>query len=124
VNGDYFKDYTAVLIATIAGAIMVVGGFVAALVISPRARAKLKSLPYECGIVPEGQHWTQMHFRYYFFAILFLIFDVEAVFLFPWAIVFLSPALSSAVFYAMMIFIGVLLFGLFYCWKKGLLQWR
>ena len=95
-----------------------------ALLVSPRARSALKNVPYECGIEPVGQHWAQMHFRYYVFAILFLIFDVEVVFLFPWAVVFLSPELSAAVFYEMLIFISILFFGIVYGWKKGVLQWK
>jgi NADH:ubiquinone oxidoreductase subunit 3 (subunit A) len=66
--------------------------------------------------------WTQFTVRYYIFAILFLIFDVEAVFLFPWVLVFLETA--TFVFYAMIIFIAILLFGVAYAWRKGVLQWR
>ena len=124
MHAEYFKDYTTVLIATIVGTGMVLASFALSLLVSPRARSALKDIPYECGIEPIGQLWSQMHFRYYLFAILFLIFDVEAVFLFPWAVVFLSPDLISAVFYEMLIFVGILLFGLLYCWRKGVLQWR
>ena len=60
--------------------------------------------------------------RYYIFAILFLIFDVEAVFLFPWAVVFLTSI--DAVFYEMILFIAILFFGIVYSWKKGVLQWK
>ena len=63
-----------------------------------------------------------MNMRYYIFAILFLIFDVEAVFLFPWALVFINSV--DAVFYEMLLFIGILLFGIIYSWKKGALQWN
>ena len=64
-----------------------------------------KESAYECGIEPEPYRWSQINIRYYVFAILFLIFDVEAVFLFPWAIVFLDAI--PAVFYEMLIFIGI-----------------
>ncbi len=121
---EYFKDYTAVLIATIAGSGLVLSSFLMSLIISPRARSAMKDLPYECGIVPTGQPFTQMHFRYYAFAILFLIFDVEAVFLFPWAVIFLGPDLSAAVFYEMLVFMGILFFGILYSWKKGVLEWK
>lgn len=121
---EYFKDYTAVLVATIAGTGMVLASFILSLLVSPRARSALKDIPYECGIEPVGDHWSQMHFRYYVFAILFLIFDVEAVFLFPWAVVFLSPEIGSVIFYEMLIFLGVLFFGIIYGWRKGVLQWR
>lgn len=121
---EYFKDYTAVLIATVAGSAVVLTSFVLSFIVSPKARSALKDLPYECGIVPTGQHWTQMHFRYYVFAILFLIFDVEAVFLFPWAVIFLGKDVAAAVFYEMLVFLGILFFGLLYGWKKGVLQWK
>ena len=64
----------------------------------------------------------QIHVRYYIFAILFLLFDVEAVFLFPWILIFLDGA--SWVFYEMILFIAILLFGVLYGWRKGVLQWR
>ncbi len=123
MRGEFFNDYTAVLIATIGGTILVLSAFIVSLLVSPRARSAMKDIPYECGIPPIGEQWSQMHFRYYLFAILFLIFDVEAVFLFPWAVVFLSPALTAVIFYEMLIFIGILFFGLLYSWKKGILDW-
>ncbi len=122
--GEYFTDYTAILIASIAGSGLVITAFIVSLIVSPRARSVLKDVPFECGIEPSGDNWTQMHFRYYVFAILFLIFDVEVVFLFPWAVIFLNDNLGAAVFYEMLIFVGILLFGIVYGWKKGVLQWR
>ena len=71
---------------------------------------------------PAGPARSQIHIRYYLFAILFLIFDVEAVFLFPWAVTFLD--VGKAAFYEMVIFIVVLGAGLAYAWKKGVLQWK
>ncbi len=121
--GEYFQDYTAVLIATVAGTAMVLTAFVVSRLLAPQARSRMKDIPYECGIEPTGMGWGQMHFRYYLFAILFLIFDVEAVFLFPWAVIFLSPEMASVVFYEMLLFVGILFFGLIYCWKKGILEW-
>ena len=121
---DYFRDYTAVLIAAIVGAGLVLSAFLAAIVVAPRARNVRKDIPVECGIEPTGPSWSQMHIRYYLFGILFLIFAVEAVFLFPWAVIFLSPLVTSMVFYEMLVFIGILFFGLIYSWKKGVLQWK
>jgi NADH-quinone oxidoreductase subunit A len=123
VIGEYFQDYTAVLIATVAGTAMVLTAFFGSRILAPQARSAKKDIPYECGIEPTGTSWGQMHFRYYLFAILFLIFDVEAVFLFPWAVIFLSPELTSVIFYEMLMFVGILFFGLVYCWKKGILEW-
>ena len=90
--------------------------------LAPKRPSEIKETPYECGIPPAPFMWSQVQIRYYVFAILFLIFDVEAVFLFPWAIVFLNAV--PAVFYEMLIFIGILFFGVIYGWRKGVLQWR
>ncbi len=121
---DYFLDYTAVLIAAIVGGGLVLSAFAAAMIVAPRHKSLRKDIPVECGIEPTGPSWSQMHIRYYIFGIMFLIFAVEAVFLFPWAVIFLSPLVTSMVFYEMLVFIGILFFGLIYGWKKGVLQWK
>ena len=104
------------------GLLGVSGIFLASFLLAPKRPSAIKDTPYECGIPPEPHVWSQIQIRYYVFAILFLIFDVEAVFLFPWAVVFLTTI--SAVFYEMLIFIAILFFGIVYAWKKGVLQWR
>ena len=119
---EYWSDYTAVIIATTVGIGLVLVSFAMSFMLAPRSKSKAKDIPYECGIPPVGRFWSQMHLRYYLFAILFLIFDVEAVFLFPWAMVFKSG--GAALFYEMVLFIGILFFGLIYSWKKGILQWK
>ena len=119
---NYLLDYTAVLVAAIVGGGLVLVSFLAAAIVAPRATAPKKDVPIECGIEPTGPSWTQMHVRYYLFGIMFLIFAVEAVFLFPWAVIFLQS--TPPVFYEMLIFIGILFFGLIYGWKKGVLQWK
>ena len=96
--------------------------FLASFLMAPRRPSAIKETPYECGIPPAPHRWSQIQIRYYVFAILFLIFDVEAVFLFPWAVVFLKTI--PAVFYEMLIFIAILFFGVIYGWKKGVLHWR
>ena len=88
----------------------------------PYSKERGKSVSYECGMLPIGQTRSQFHVRYYIFAILFVIFDVEAVFLFPCA-VNLSHA-SYTAFWDMVLFIGILGAGLGYAWKKGVLQWN
>ncbi len=115
-------NYAAVVIAGIVGFAGMAIMFAASYVLSPKKRTAIKDMPYECGIPPSTYSWSQLHMRYYIFAILFLIFDVEAVFLFPWALVFLSGV--SAVFYEMILFMGILFFGIIYSWKKGALQWN
>jgi NADH-quinone oxidoreductase subunit A len=80
-----------------------------------------KKLGYESGVDPVGQGWTQTQIRYYVFALLFVLFDVEAVFIFPWAIGADSLAWFGLI--EMTIFVAVLLLGLAYVWRKGLLKW-
>jgi NADH:ubiquinone oxidoreductase subunit 3 (subunit A) len=116
-------NYVAVFLGTIIGIILVVTALIASRVLAPYKRERMKGVPYECGMLPIGRAQTpQIHFRYYFFAILFIIFDVEAVFLFPWAVNLLGIGLVG--FYSMIIFIVILGLGLGYAWKKGVLQWR
>ncbi|MCH8314852.1 MAG: NADH-quinone oxidoreductase subunit A [Planctomycetes bacterium] len=88
----------------------IMGMFLTSYLVAPKRPSAIKEIPYECGIEPEPYRWSQIQIRYYVFAILFLIFDVEAVFLFPWAIVFLDLKHVPAVFYEMLIFMGILFF--------------
>ena len=119
---DFFADYVAVLIAAIIGFLLVATALIANRILAPRQPSRAKATTYECGMLPIGRSRTQVHFRYYLFAILFLIFDIEAVFLFPWAVTFLD--IGEAAFYEMVLFIIILGFGLLYAWKKGVLRWR
>jgi NADH:ubiquinone oxidoreductase subunit 3 (subunit A) len=122
VLSDYFADYVAVLIATILGVLLVGTALIANAVLAPKDPSRDKAVTYECGMLPIGRARTQVHFRYYLFAILFLIFDIEAVFLFPWAVTFVQ--IGEQAFYEMIVFIAILAFGLLYAWKKGVLRWR
>ena len=120
----YAITWVVVILVAVVGVGAIGVMFLANRILAPRRPSKIKASPYECGIEPTGRNWSQMHFRYYVFAILFLIFDVEAVFLFPWAAIFLGPEVAAVVFYEMLMFMAILSFGLFYSWKKGVLQWR
>jgi len=73
-------------------------------------------------MLPMGRAWAQYHVRYYLYAILFLIFEVEAVFIFPWAMIL--DKLGQTAFLEMMVFLGILAFGLAYAWRKGVLAWE
>ena len=119
---ELFADYIAVLIAAIVGFTIVGMALMANRILAPRQASRIKALTYECGMLPIGRSRTQVHFRYYLFAILFLIFDIEVVFLFPWAVSFLD--IGEVAFYEMLVFILILGFGLLYAWKKGVLRWR
>lgn len=111
--------YVAAFIAS--GALLVVLILFVSALVNPKHPNPDKLSTYECGIVPVGDSWHPFAVRYYIFALLFLIFDVEAAFLFPWAIRF--RALGTAGFVEMMLFIGVLVVGLVYAWRKGALEW-
>jgi NAD(P)H-quinone oxidoreductase subunit 3 len=80
-----------------------------------------KLASYESGIEPKGEAWVQFNIRYYMFALIFVIFDVETVFLYPWALSFRSLGIMS--FIEALIFIIILFVGLVYAWKKGALEW-
>ncbi len=118
---DYYSSYGVVLAVVAAGAILVIVAFTAARLIAPHRPSPAKLTTYECGIDPVGEGWSQSQIRYYVFGFLFVIFDVEAVFLFPWARVFESLGWAAVV--EMGIFIGILATGLLYAWRKGVVKW-
>lgn len=120
----YAVNWTAVALAFAVGVAAMGAMLAASALLSPRRPSAAKATAYESGILPTPLNWTQFNVRYYVYAILFLIFDVEAVFLFPWALVFAETGIPAYVFYAMMLFIAVLLLGVAYAWRKGALRWR
>ena len=89
--------------------------------IRPQAPDPIKEDTYECGVETEGTAWVQFNFRYYYYALLFVIFDVEAVFLYPWAVSFEKVAVAG--FIEVLTFVMVLLIGLAYAWRKNALEW-
>ena len=115
----YFTLFITVILTAV---VLVVGAYVIAKLIGPRSYNKLKGEPFECGIPTRGSSWLAVSIGYYLFAILFLMFDVETLFLYPWAVVvkdFGTMALVSIGF-----FLLVLVFGLAYAWRKGALEWK
>ena len=91
-------------------------------VVAPRKPNPIKQSTYECGIETVGEAWLQYTVGYYLFAILFLIFDVEAIFLFPWAVVMKDAGITG--FVEILIFFSILGLGLLYGWKKHALKWE
>lgn len=111
--------------------LLVIGTFVALLVavmwllgsiLGPKRPTPVKQRPFECGFAPFQMPGGYFDVQFYLVAILFVIFDVELAFLFPWAVVFRE--IGAPAFWAMGIFIAILAFGLWYDWKKGALKWR
>ena len=122
----FAANWTAVALSGIVALVSIGGMFAASRLLSSRRYSETKLTPYECGIPPTRYSWSNINIRFYIFAIMFLIFDVEAVFLFPWAVIFLEQRdLGNAIpFYAMLLFLGVLFFAIIYGWKKGVLEWQ
>jgi NADH-quinone oxidoreductase subunit A len=117
----YLTNWLYVWLFIVAGAALVVVILLTSKLINPRHPSPEKLSPYECGIPPVGTPWAPFAVRYYVFGLLFLVFDVEAIFLFPWTLVF--RGLGTSGFIEMMLFIAVLGVGLLYAWRKGALEW-
>lgn len=117
----YFGQYITIGIFAVVGVFLVFGTLALSRLLRPNVPHPEKYTTYESGIDPIGQGWSQTNVRYYIFALLFVVFDVEAVFLFPWAIVF--EDLGTQAFVEMIIFIVILAFALLYAIKKKVLEW-
>ena len=102
--------------------VLVVGAYVIAKLIGPRSYNQVKGEPFECGIPTRGSSWLPVSIGYYLFAILFLMFDIETVFLYPWAVVVQKYGAMAVV--SIGFFLLVLIFGLAYAWRKGALEWK
>ncbi|MFQ6082850.1 MAG: NADH-quinone oxidoreductase subunit A [Candidatus Aminicenantia bacterium] len=89
--------------------------------IHPKKKTPQKLIPYECGVDPETETEGRYSIRYYLIALLFIIFEVETIFLFPWAVLYKKLALFG--FIEMFIFLGILILGYFYIWKTGALEY-
>lgn len=113
--------WAGVAIFLIVGIIFGAGGLATSFLIHPRSKNKLKLETYECGVPTQGPTWVQFKTQYFVYALLFVIFDVETVFLYPWAVKFMSLGLFA--FIEMIIFIFILVAGLWYAWKEGALEW-
>lgn len=117
-----YDQWLAVFIAVVIGFVLVGTALIATRVIAPFARERSKGAAYECGMLPVGRNWAQINVRYYLIAIMFLLFDVETIFIVPWAVTFLD--MPEFVLYYMVAFILILSLGLVYAWKRGVLEWR
>ena len=115
----YFILFITVLITAI---VLVVAAYAIAKLIGLRSYNKVKGEPFECGIPTRGSSWIPMSVGYYLFAILFLVFDVETVFLYPWAVVVKDFGVMAM--FSIGFFLLVLVFGLAYAWRKGALEWK
>jgi NADH-quinone oxidoreductase subunit A len=117
-----YDQWLAVLIAIAVGFVLVGTAIIASKLLGPYARERAKEVSYECGMLPVGRNWAQVHVRYYLIAILFLLFDVETVFIVPCAVTFVD--MPEFVLYYMVAFIVILTLGLLYAWKRRVLEWQ
>ncbi len=113
--------YVPILIFILVAISLPVVGLAVGRLLRPYKPSASKLSPYECGIEPESDARERTSVRFYIIAILFVIFDVETVFLFPWAVIYDELALFGLI--EMFIFLGILIVGYFYVWKKGALEW-
>lgn len=118
----YFEDYLTVGAFAALGVVLVMVMLGVASVLRPTNPSKGKQSTYECGVDPVGEGWSQTYVRYYIFGLLFVIFDVEAVFIFPWALQ--AEQLGVFALVAMLLFMLTMVEGLFYAIKKGVLRWE
>lgn len=115
----YFTLFVTVILTAI---VLVAAAYIIAKLLGPRSYNKVKGEPYECGIPTRGSSWLPVSIGYYLFAILFLMFDVETVFLYPWAVV--VKQMGAMALFTVGFFLLVLVFGLAYAWRKGALEWK
>lgn len=115
-------NFTLFVTALLTGISFVAVVTILAKLISPRSFNEQKEEAYECGIPTRGRSWMQFRIGYYLFAILFLMFDVETMFLFPWAVV--MHTLGPSGLLSVLFFLFILVLGLVYAWRKGALKWQ
>jgi len=113
----YFPVLVQVIIAAAVAAGLVGGSFL----LGKKIRGRVKDMPYECGITPTGTARERFSVKFYLVAMVFILFDIEAIFLYPWVVVYRE--LKFFGFFEMLIFIVLVLAGFFYIWKKGVIDW-
>jgi NADH-quinone oxidoreductase subunit A len=131
-SNDFLASHSTILVFIVVAVGFLVTNLIAWWVLRPSRFSEEKLTTYECGENPQGSAWVQFNIRFYVFALIFIVFDVEAVFLLPWAVLFgqarqsLAPADQSLVllyFVEALVFIAILVVGLAYVWRKGDLEW-
>ncbi|WP_030163906.1 NADH-quinone oxidoreductase subunit A [Spirillospora albida] len=119
----YFESYAVLGALLLVGGGIVAGGLAANRLLRPNRPTAEKLTTYECGVDPVGENWAHSYVRYYVFSYLYVVFAVDAVFLFPWATVFSAPGYGMTTLGEMFVFLGFLAAGLLYAGKKGVLSW-
>jgi NADH-quinone oxidoreductase subunit A len=118
---NYQQTYFPVLVQIAIALAVATGLIVLSTVLGKRVRSPQKDTPYECGMAPTGSARERFSVKFYLVGMIFILFDIEAVFLYPWAVVFRE--LKMFAFFEMFVFVALILVGFFYIWKKGVLDW-
>jgi NADH-quinone oxidoreductase subunit A len=122
MNG-YFGSYAVVAVLFAIGVAIVAGALLVNRLLRPNRPTPEKSLTYECGVDPVGEGWAQSQIRYYVFTYLYVVFAVDAVFLFPWATIFAAPGFGMTTLVEMFVFLAFIALGILYAWRKRVLAW-
>ena len=122
MTDNYFARYLPLLIHVLMAAAIAGGMVLLSALVGTRRPSRAKNQAYERGITPTGDAQQRFSVKFYLVAMLFILFDVEAVFLYPWAVIFRDLKVFG--FYEMLVYIGIVLVGFFYIWKKGVLDWN
>lgn len=123
---NYFARYLPLLIHMLIALGIAAGMIILSTILGQRRASRVKFQPYESGITPTGDARQRFSVKFYLVAMLFILFDVEAIFLYPWAVIFrdLTAKYGMFGFGEMVVYIGIVLVGFFYIWKKGVLDWN
>ena len=121
MEAAYSQQYLFIGLLTAVAVVLGVAPLILARLVAPRKPGQSKQAPYECGIESAGDSWVQFRVQYYVYALLFVIFDAEILFIYPWALVW--RGLGPVALAEMALFLGILAVALVYAWKKGVLEW-
>ena len=117
----YPETYWPVLLQALIAMAVAAGMIGISYILGKKIRNRVKDMPYECGITPTGSARERFSVKFYLVGMLFILFDIEAIFLYPWAVVYRELRLFA--FFEMLLFVALVLAGFFYIWKKGALDW-
>ena len=121
MSDSYSYNYLFIAIFSVVAVIFPLLPILLARFVAPKKPSLIKNATYECGMETKGETWVQFRVQYYLFALLFVIFDIETIFVYPWAVAFNQLGLFA--FIEMIVFLGILAGGWAYAWKKGVLEW-
>ena len=119
---SYTYHYLFIGLFLIVALVFPVLPIVLAYFVAPKKPSASKNATYECGVEASGDAWMQFHPQYYLYALIFVIFDIETIFIYPWAVAYKQLGLFA--FVEMLLFIAILVIGLIYAWRKGILEWK